>query len=88
MGQGLANLDQAISGLSSVRAGIGARLNNLETIENINQDFKLQLQTVLSETQDLDFAEAISRFNLQLTSLQAAQQAFVKTSGLSLFNYL
>ncbi len=88
MGQGLANLDQAISGLSSVRAGIGARLNNLETIESINQDFKLQLQTVLSETQDLDFAEAISRFNLQLTSLQAAQQAFVKTSGLSLFNYL
>lgn len=88
MGQGLANLDQALDKVTAVRAGIGARLNNLETLEGINQDFKLQMETVLSETQDLDYAEAISRFNLQLTALQAAQQAFVKASGLSLFQFL
>ncbi len=88
MGQGLANLDQALDQVTAIRAGIGARLNNLETLEEINQDFKLQMDTVLSETQDLDYAEAISRFNLQLTALQAAQQAFVKASGLSLFQYL
>lgn len=88
MGQGLANLDQALDQVTAIRAGIGARLNNLETLEVINQDFKLQMETVLSETQDLDYAEAISRFNLQLTALQAAQQAFVKTSGLSLFQFL
>lgn len=88
MGQGLAGLDQALDKVTAVRAGIGARLNNLETLEEINQDFKLQMETTLSETQDLDYAEAISRFNLQLTALQAAQQAFVKASGLSLFQYL
>ncbi|GAB5499149.1 MAG: flagellar hook-associated protein FlgL [Pseudohongiellaceae bacterium] len=88
MGQGLASLDQALDKVTAIRAGIGARLNNLETLEEINQDFKLQMQTTLSETQDLDYAEAISRFNLQLTALQAAQQAFVKASGLSLFQYL
>lgn len=88
MGQGLANLDQSLSSITGIRAGIGARMNNIETIDEINLDFKLQLQTVLSDTQDLDFAEAIARFNLQLTSLQAAQQAFVKTSGLSLFQYI
>lgn len=88
MAAGLANLDQALSSITSTRSSIGARMNNIETLEGINQDFKLQLETVLSDTQDLDFAEAISRFNLQLTSLQAAQQAFVKTSGLSLFQYL
>lgn len=88
MGQGLANLDQALDKVTAVRAGIGARLNNLETMEEINQDFKLQMETVLSDTQDLDYAEAISRFNLQLTALQAAQQAFVKASGLSLFQFL
>jgi flagellar hook-associated protein 3 FlgL len=88
MGQGLANLDQALDKVTAIRAGIGARLNNLETLEEINQDFKLQMETTLSETQDLDYAEAISRFNLQLTALQAAQQAFVKASGLSLFQYL
>lgn len=88
MAQGLANLDQGFSNLVAVRAGIGARLNNIETMEGVNQDFKVQLQTVLSDTQDLDYAEAISRFNLQLTSLKAAQQAFVKTTGLSLFQYI
>jgi len=88
MGQGLANLDQALDQVTAIRAGIGARLNNLETLEEINQDFKLQAETVLSETQDLDYAEAISRFNLQLTALQAAQQAFVRASGLTLFQFL
>ena len=88
MNQGLANLDQGLEKVSSIRAGSGARLNNIETLDDINQDFKLQLQTTLSETRDLDFTEAISRFNLQLTSLQAAQQAYIQTTGLSLFQFL
>jgi len=88
MGQGLSNLDQALEQVSSIRAGVGARLNRIETMDEINQDFKLQLQTTLSETQDLDYAEAIARFNLQLTSLEAAQQAYIRTTGLSLFRFL
>lgn len=88
LAQGLTNLDQGLDHLGSIRSGIGSRLNNIEAVESINQDLKLQLETVVSQTQDLDYAEAISRFNLQLTSLQAAQQAFIKTSGLTLFQYL
>lgn len=88
MAAGLTNLDQALEHMNTIRSGIGARLNNIDRLEEINQDFKLHLQTVLSETQDLDYAEAIAKFNLQLTSLQAAQQAYAKTAGLSLFQYL
>lgn len=88
LSQGLANLDQALDGVSNQRAAVGNRLSHVESIDNLNQDFKLQLDTVLSATQDLDYAEAISSFNLQLTSLQAAQQAYMKTSELSLFRYL
>jgi len=88
MGRGLANLDQALQAVNNQRATFGARLNTIDSTEDINADFKLQLETVLSDTQDLDYAEAISRFNQQLTSLQAAQQAFVKTSELSLFRFL
>jgi flagellar hook-associated protein 3 FlgL len=86
--QGLANLDQALEGVSNQRASVGNRLAHIDSIDALNQDFKLQLDTVLSATQDLDYAEAISSFNLQLTSLQAAQQAYMKTSELSLFRYL
>jgi flagellar hook-associated protein 3 FlgL len=43
---------------------------------------------VRSSLEDLDYAEAISRFNQQLTALQASQQAFIKVQDLSLFNFL
>jgi flagellar hook-associated protein 3 FlgL len=88
LAQGLANIDQALDTVSNQRAAVGNRLGHIDSIDNLNQDFKLQLETVLSATQDLDYAEAVSRFNLQLTSLQAAQQAYMKTADLSLFRYM
>ena len=53
-----------------------------------NDAFNLQLKETLSELQDLDYAEAISRLNIQMLALQAAQQTFAKTQSMSLFNYL
>ncbi|MCB1666986.1 MAG: flagellar hook-associated protein FlgL [Porticoccaceae bacterium] len=88
MGQALENLDQGIGQVLDVRAAVGVRLNQVENQLNINDSFKLQMEETLSDIQDLDYAEAISRLNLQLTALQAAQQAYVKVQGLSLFNYL
>jgi len=88
MGQALENIDQALGNVLQVRADVGVRLNHVENQLNINESFNVQLQETLSGIQDLDYAEAISRFNLELTALQAAQQAYVKMQGLSLFNYL
>lgn len=84
----LENLDQAIGNVVQVRADIGGRLQALETQQSTNVDLGLQLKTTLSQTRDLDYAEALSRMNQQLTALQAAQQSYVKVMGLSLFNYL
>ena len=72
----------------TVEASVGARLNALDNQEELNADFVLNMKTVLSATEDLDYAEAISKFNLQTVSLQAAQQAFTQVKKLSLFNYL
>lgn len=88
MGQALNNIDQALGHVLEVRADVGVRLNQVETQRSINESFTLQLESTLSDIQDLDYAEAISRLNLQLTALQAAQQTYVKVQGLSLFNYL
>jgi flagellar hook-associated protein 3 FlgL len=66
----------------------GARLNSIEAQQSINADFVLALQTSLSQTEDLDLAEAVSRFEQELVALQAAQQTFNMVQGLSLFNYL
>jgi len=42
----------------------------------------------LSDIQDLDYVKALTSLSQQQTTLQAAQQSFVKTAGLSLFNYI
>jgi flagellar hook-associated protein 3 FlgL len=70
------------------RASVGTRLNALDRQEEINSDSILNTKTVLSATEDLDYAEAVSRFNQQTVSLQAAQQIFTQVKKLSLFNYL
>ncbi|MGA4815634.1 hypothetical protein ACPA9J_12515 [Pseudomonas aeruginosa] len=48
---------------------------------------KLVNASVMSQIQDLDYAEALSRLSLQSTIMDAAQQSYVKIQGLSLFNY-
>ncbi|MEQ8315283.1 MAG: flagellar hook-associated protein FlgL [Gammaproteobacteria bacterium] len=88
LARSLADIDQAMTHISAKRASVGSRLSALESVESLNQDLKLHLQTVKSQTSDLDYVSAISRFNQQLTSLEAAQQAFSRASQLSLFNYL
>ncbi|MGZ5006623.1 MAG: flagellar hook-associated protein FlgL [Methylobacter sp.] len=88
MGDVLTDLDSALNSFLEARTSVGIRLNVLDDQESQNEKFVLDTKQTLSETQDLDYAEAISRFQLQSTALQAAQQTFAKVKGLSLFNYL
>ncbi len=84
----LTDIDQGMDSLNSVRAEIGARLNAAESQKRANEDSALQLSEAISSIQDVDYAEAISRFNQQLTALQAAQQSFLRVQDLSLFKFL
>ncbi|RLJ16753.1 flagellar hook-associated protein 3 [bacterium endosymbiont of Escarpia laminata] len=73
---------------TNFRASAGTRLNAIAEQSTVNEDFLLTMKTAQSEVEDLDMAEALSRYQQQLLVLQAAQQSFVKLQGLSLFNYL
>ena len=86
--QFLMNIDQAEDKLLQTRAAVGARMNVVDTQENLNEDFTLNLSKTLSSIEDLDFAEAVSLLQQQLVGLEAAQAAFVRVQGLSLFDYL
>jgi len=88
IGFALTNLDQSSDNILRVRAQIGSRMNEVDSLGNLNASLKLQYQQTLSNLQDLDYAKAISDLTRQQTSLQAAQQSFVKISQLSLFNFL
>lgn len=88
IGFALTNLDQAEQSILRVRAMIGARLSEVDSLESINADTQLQYQEAISNLQDLDYAKAISDLTRKQTDLQAAQQSFVQISRLSLFEYL
>jgi len=82
------DLSLAMENLGIFRAQTGARLNAVDSHRALNEEIILQGQKTLSSIEDLDYAEAISRLNLQLTGLQAAQQSFARIQNLSLFNFL
>ena len=84
----LGGLDQSLDSVLTVRAQIGSQLVEVEQLGFIGSDLDLQYATTLSGLQDLDYNEAISRLKQQEVYLQAAQQSFLKITGLSLFNYL
>ena len=88
MNRFMVDVDQGLENILNIRAKIGARLNVIDNQQNLNEDNILQLEQTLSDLQDLDYAEAASRLNLQLVGLEAAQQTFIRVQGLSLFNFL
>jgi len=86
--EALSDIDTALGNLLNTHAKIGARRNAIEDQKTANAAFDLAVTEVRSSLEDLDYAEAISRFNQQLTALQAAQQSFIRIQDLSLFNFL
>lgn len=82
------DIQAAMEHVTTKQTQIGARLNALDQQGEVNVGAKLSYETQLSTEQDLDYLEAIGRFNQQMLALQAAQQAYAKMQGLSLFNYI
>ncbi|HEY0561793.1 MAG TPA: flagellar hook-associated protein FlgL [Methylophilus sp.] len=90
-----AGLATAISGMQTsvdnvlnVRASIGARLNELDSLDVAGQNKDFQYAKSLSEIQDLDYASALSDLAKNQTIMEAAQKSFVSTTQLSLFDFI
>ncbi len=81
-------LDQAQNTVSLVQSQVGSRLQTIDSQNSTNSSMQLQLQSSVSNLQDLDYAAAATTLQQQMTALQAAQQSFARIAGLSLFNYI
>lgn len=88
VGRTLTDVDQAMTNVLEVRAQIGTRLRGVEEMNDYNEAYGLQVGEALSALRDLDYAEAISRLNLQVIGLEAAQKSFARIQSLSLLNFL
>jgi flagellar hook-associated protein 3 FlgL len=82
------NIDKALDNVGTVRASVGARLNEIDALDDTGSARDIQYEQNLSDLIGLDPVEAYSRLTQQQITLQAAQKAYVSTSGLSLFQYM
>ncbi|MGQ4880155.1 flagellar hook-associated protein FlgL [Billgrantia sp. LNSP4103-1] len=81
-------LDNSLDNVLTVRASMGARLNELDVVDAVGGNRMMNYEQTLSDLVDLDYNEAISEYSLRQVGLQAAQKAFVDVKGMSLFNFL
>ena len=84
----LTNLDNSLDRALTVRASVGSRMKEIESVKSTGEDLALQYEQTISNLQDLDYAKAISDLNRQQVGLEAAQKSFMKIQGLSLFNFI
>ncbi|KAG1388222.1 hypothetical protein G6F60_013797 [Rhizopus arrhizus] len=68
------------------RAAGGAQLKALDNAADMREANGVTLKTTLSQMRDLDYADALSQYQLQSTALQAAQTIFSQMQSMSLFN--
>lgn len=88
IGFALTDLDQAEENILRVRAGIGARMNEIDALASAGEDLNLNYEQTLSRLRDVDYAAAISQLTQEQGYLEAAQKSFLRVTDLSLFNYV
>ncbi len=82
------SLDQALTSVSTMQSTVGTQLQQIDSLDSVAGDRKVQYAQTLSDLQALDYNKALSDLSLQQMALQAAQKSFQQISQLSLFNYL
>ena len=86
--RGMGELDQLQQGLSNATAKLGTDQNIIDSQNKVLDEMLLRLKSTLSDVQDLDYTQAITKLNKDQLALESAQSSFAKISKLSLFNYI
>src|SRR5688572_17666928 len=88
IGAAIANIDQALERTIGIRSEVGARLSAIDQATSVRESEAVDLQALLSDLRDVDYAQAISQLNQQYAGLQAAQAAYTRVGQMSLFDFL
>jgi flagellin-like hook-associated protein FlgL len=83
-----AGLKADLEAVVRVRGQTGARVQELESRQNRLEDEDLATKSLLSNLEEVDMTEAISRFQTLQTALQASMQTTAKVMNLSLLDFL
>jgi flagellar hook-associated protein 3 FlgL len=86
--QGIADVTQMHNNLTLTQAQNGSDQVVVQSQIDVLKETALRFKSTLSEIEDLDYAEAMTRMNKEMMGLEAAMGSFAKISGLSLFDYI
>ena len=81
-------LQQASQNLSLTQAGLGAEEQTLSSLQTQLTSQNTQLQTLLSNNQDVNLATVISNLTARQVAYQASLQTMAQMFKMSLLNYL
>lgn len=81
-------IDETLDNMNQALTQIGASMNTLERAANTNSEMQLYNDMMVGGLEDLDYASAITEFNLQQLQLQASQSAFAMVNSSTLFDYM
>jgi flagellar hook-associated protein 3 FlgL len=86
--RGIGEMTQLHQGISLAQADVGSDRNVVDSQSVAIDEQLLRLKSLESDLQDVDYAEAVTRMQKEMMSLQAAQSSFAQLAKLSLFNYI
>ena len=84
----IADIDAYLQNVNTIRSQIGARLSRLEASSNTLLNTKTTLAELLSETEDVDLAEAYVNLTTRQNSYESAIAVTQKLLNMSLTNYI
>ena len=86
--RGIAEVDNLSQGANLATAQIGSDLHVVDMQNSVLDSLVLNLKTVKSNVEDVDYTTAVTKMNKDQLALEAAQSSFAKISQMSLFKFL
>lgn len=86
--ENLNQIDGALQNVLSIRGEVGAKQNRIEDASERNEEEKFNIKEVLSNLEDIDFAEKTIEYVMASTMYTASLQASSKIMQPSLIDYL
>lgn len=84
----LGQADQLLDNTVNMRTEIGAVFNRLESAASRNESETINLKSMLSEKQDVDLAEKIMEYSMEMVAYEASLQMGTRILQTNILNYL
>ncbi|NYT87061.1 flagellar hook-associated protein FlgL [Pollutimonas harenae] len=86
LGSAIQRMDVTYNNVLTVRASVGARMNEIDALDANGAQRALSYSNQLSKMEDVDYYSATAQLQLRTAALEAASLAFRKIQATGLFN--